>query len=72
MYSSDVSGAFHKVSTERLCMKLEAKGWPRQAVALFCSWLRHRKAKIVVNGTASHIEQLGNMVFQGLWAAFVE
>ena len=59
-------------------MKLEAKGWPRQAVVLFCSWLRHRKAKVVVNGTASHIEQLCNMVFQGtvfgppLWNEFFE
>ena len=65
MYSSDVSGAFDKVSSDRLRLKLERKGWPSKAIQLFRFWLRYRNAKIVVDGEASDSEKLSNMVFQG-------
>ena len=65
VYCSDVSGAFDRVRLERLVAKLRAKGVPENWIALFTSWLRDRKAVVVVGGTHSKTMVLGDMVFQG-------
>ena len=78
MYCSDVSGAFDRVSTERLGKKLRQKGVPTRWVKLFLSWLRERLAQVVVGGKRSEVVFLVDQVFQGtvwgpvLWNTFFE
>ena len=62
----------------RLAAKLRKKGIHPQIVAVLCSWLQDRLAKVVVSGTASEGMTLRDMVFQGtvtgpkLWNLFFE
>ena len=75
VYCSDVSGAFDRVSLERLVSKLEKVLHP-QLLAVMKSWLRARSAHVVVGGESSKVMALINMVFQGtvtgpiLWNLF--
>jgi hypothetical protein len=50
VYCSDVSGAFDRVKIERLIAKLHAKKVHPAMIAVIRSWLRTRKAKVVVGG----------------------
>lgn len=78
LYCSDVSGAFDKVSRQRLMSKLRAKGLHDTALNILCSWLRPRTAQVVVEGARSEDMTLEDMVFQGtvwgppLWNVFFE
>ena len=78
VYCSDVSGAFDRVSLERLVSKLKHKGLHPDIVAVLGSWLRQRRAIVVTGGAGSKEMTLSNMVFQGtvtgpdLWNTFFE
>ena len=78
VYCSDVSGAFDRVSRQRMIAKLEAKGMEPSLVKVFASWLRSQKAKVLVGGQASEHFSLTDMIFQGtvwgptLWNIFYE
>ena len=50
LYCSDVSGAFDKVSTEKLVAKLKHKGVREPLLKLLSSWLEERDAVVVVDG----------------------
>ncbi len=65
LYCSDVSGAFDRVSCERLSAKLRAAGLHDRVVNFLCSWLDDRVSKVVVGGQTSPAEPLTNSVFQG-------
>ena len=78
IYCSDVAGAFDRVDSKRLIDKLRKKGVHETLVRLIQSWLRQRKAQVVVGGEASDEFILRNMIYQGtvlgplLWNAFFE
>jgi hypothetical protein len=78
VYCSDVSGAFDRVKLCRLAAKLKAKRIHPKIIEVLVSWLRNRKARVVVGGEASEEFVLENMVFQGtvfgpdLWNVFYE
>ena len=78
VYCSDVSGAFDRVSLERLVAKLQRKGIHPQIVKVLTSWLQDRFAEVVVGGEISVMMVLMNMVYQGtvtgpiLWNLFFE
>jgi hypothetical protein len=78
VYCSDVTGAFDRVSMERLIMKMKAKKLHPQIIDVISSWLRQRAARVVVGGEYSDVMVLANMVFQGtvlgptLWNRFFE
>jgi hypothetical protein len=78
IYCSDVSGAFDRVRLERLAAKLRAKKIHPALVDVIISWLRKRRAVVVVGGETSEVFDLSNMVFQGtvwgptLWNIFYE
>jgi hypothetical protein len=78
VYCSDVSGAFDRVSQERLVAKLRAKNIHSDIVNMLASWLGQRRARVVVGGAFSDEVTLKNMVFQGtvnglmLWNLFYE
>jgi hypothetical protein len=65
VYCSDVSGAFDKVSSERLVQKLAHHGVHTDLLAVIKSWLRTRHAYVVIAGARSDRFDLANMVFQG-------
>ena len=77
VYCSDVSGAFDRVSTERLVAKLQNKRIHPSIIAVITSWLR-RTSRVVVAVAFSDEMALKNMVFQGtvkgpmLWNLFFE
>jgi len=77
VYCSDVSGAFDRVSAERLLDKLASLGLHRDLFGVVRSWLRDRRAFVVVAGERSKGSLLSDMVYQGtvwgpsLWNAFV-
>ena len=50
IYCSDVSGAFDQVKLGRLAAKLEAKKIHPAIVAVMISWLRDRRARVIVGG----------------------
>ena len=76
IYCSDVSGAFDCVDAERLCAKLRSFSVPEQLVDLLASWLRPRRARVVVGGQQSSPIDMRDMVYQGtvlgpvLWITF--
>ena len=78
LYCSDVSGAFDKVDAGRLEEKLKAKGFREDIRRVIVSWLRKRRARVVVGGSRSEVMELINQVFQGtvwgpsLWNLFFE
>ncbi len=65
IYCSDVSGAFDRVSADRLIRKLAALGIHADLAGVIRSWLRDRSARVVVAGSQSAPFALSNMVFQG-------
>jgi hypothetical protein len=78
VYCSDVSGAFDRVRVRRLLEKLKAKNLHPDMIAVVESWLRDRRAHVVVGGQKSDGFTLKDMVFQGtvwgpsLWNTFYE
>lgn len=50
LYCSDVSGAFDRVSADRLLLKLKAKGVHDQLLKVIGSWLGQRVSLVVVDG----------------------
>ena len=78
IYCSDVSGAFDRVSTERLMSKLHRQRLDLEILEVLCSWLRQRRAHVVVSGSSSNEMSLKNMIYQGtvlgpiLWNTFFE
>jgi hypothetical protein len=72
------SGAFDRVSVDRLISKLKAKKVHKVIIDVLTSWLRSRRAHVVVGGSRSEEFTLSDMVFQGtvwgppLWNAFYE
>ena len=73
---SDVSGAFDRVSRERILSKLRASGITRELFSVLESWLDDRDATVLVGGECSSQFLLRNQVFQGtvwgpaLWNIF--
>ena len=65
LYCSDVSGAFDKVSTPRLRMKLLHSGLHAKIVDATCSWLEERRAVVVVDSASSPDIILEDSVYQG-------
>ena len=65
LYCSDVSGAFDKVSRERLLAKLAAKGFDSKMVKLIGSWLEPRNATVVVGGAKFKPFRIKDMVYRG-------
>ena len=79
LYASDVAGAFDRVDSSSILLeKLKAKGVNVQLRRLIMSWLKSRRAKVIIGGSCSDEFLLQNMVFQGtvlgpsLWNAFFE
>ena len=76
VYLSDVSGAFDRVPTHRLLLKLNASGMHPLFCSLIESWLQRRTAKVALDGCFSKEIVLSNQVFQGtvwgppLWNVF--
>ena len=76
LYCSDVSGAFDRVSCEKLVAKLERSVIHRDLVRVIVSWLRGRVGKVIVQGSSSDVFALMDMCFQGtvwgpaLWNIF--
>ena len=62
---SDVSGAFDRVSTNRLCLKLRACGVSGRFLHLLASWLERRIAHVILEGTSSCALTIFDAVFQG-------
>ena len=77
IYCSDGSGAFDRVSMDRLIAKLRRRGLHPQVIQVLTSWLQQRFAQVVVSGDKSIEMLLHDMVFQGtvlgplLWNLFV-
>ena len=70
---SNVRGAFDRVELGRLVAKLQKKKLNPKLVAVIKSWLRNRRAKVVVGGESSEDFILSNMVFQGtVWGPTLE
>jgi hypothetical protein len=65
VYCSDVSGAFDKVSRERLIAKLVDKEIHPQLAKLIGSWLEPRVATVVVGRAKSNPFRIQDLVFQG-------
>ena len=53
VYCSDVSGAFDRVRVHRLLENLEAKKLHPDMITVVESWLRDRRAHVVVGGQKS-------------------
>ena len=76
LYSSDVSGAFDRVSRKRLIKKLENAGVHFRIINVLTSWLGERCAKVIVGGEESDDFIMNDMVYQGtvlgpiLWNLF--
>ena len=66
VYSSCVSGAFHRVRVERLREKLRCKGVHPAFVDLAGSWLQQRSAQVVVEGNDR------TRCSSGTWAPFLD
>ena len=65
IYCSDVSGAFDRVPASRLIGKLASFGVDKRVLAVVQSWLRPRRAYVVVAGSNAREMKLSDMVFQG-------
>ena len=65
LYCSDVSGAFDRVDSIRLCTKLYQYGIHFRIVRMIGSWLAQRTAEVVVGGSRSRKIQMKDMVYQG-------
>ena len=65
LYCSDVSGAFDRVSSQRLISKLTAKGLHPKIIQLIGSWLDERSYNVIVDGHSGDPQPLRNSVYQG-------
>ena len=65
VYCADVAGAFDRVDAARLLEKVRRLGVPERLLRLLESWLRPRRARVVLEGVQSGLLELVNMVFQG-------
>ena len=78
VYCSDVSGAFDKVNSRRLLMKLHANGVPMDIQTVLNSWLPARKARVAVGVHFSWDIVIRDMVHQDtvlglpVWNVFYE
>ena len=78
LYCSDVSGAFDRVSTNRLTDKLRAKGMRDDMIKVFEAWLAERTAVVVCGWQRGDPIQLKNKIYKGtvwgpwLWNLFYE
>ena len=71
-FCSDVSGAFDRVSADKLIGKLAACGVNSRMRQVIRSWLRDRTARVVVGGAESEEFHMSNIVFQGtVWGPFL-
>ena len=76
VFCSDVSGAFDRVSRERLLQKIELTGLHADLAGFLASWLSDRASQVVLGGATSAAEVLANIAFQRtvlgpqLWNAF--
>ena len=76
VYCSDVSGAFDRVSCERLLYKLQVAGVHYRIIGIISSWLQQRRAHVNVGGQQSDTIYMQDMVYQGtvlgpiLWNLF--
>ena len=61
LYNADVSGAFDRVSAERLVQKLEKHGVRGKLLRLLASWLEDREVEVVVDGACSSKKTLQNL-----------
>ena len=72
IYCSDVSGAFDKVSKDRLLLKLKFWNPPQSFYEVVASWLRARSAYVVVQGETSKEIPMVDMVYQGtVWGPWL-
>ena len=75
LYCSDVSGAFDRVKS-RLMEKLRSAGLHPKLVRVLDSWLKDRRANVVIGGSMSQPIFMRDMVYQGtvlgplLWNIF--
>ena len=68
LYCSDVKGAFDRVDSERLKLKLRQKGLGGQLLEVVGDWLEERTAKVVVEGECSETAVLRDSIYQGtIW-----
>ena len=65
MYLSDISGAFDRVSREKLLDKLKAGGVNNDFMRFLGSYLDTRRSTILVGGAKSQTFTLTNSVYQG-------
>ena len=65
LYCSDVSGAFNRVSEERVADKLRRLGLHPHIVGLLLSWFEPRTSVVVVDGECSDKKALNKSVCQG-------
>ena len=76
LYCSDVQGAFDRVTVSRLVSRLKRWQVHPKLLGVIESWLRPRKASVVVGGEKSNEFVMSNMVYQGtvwgppLWNVF--
>ena len=76
VYCSDVSGAFDKVPAARLMERLRLWNVHPRFLLVLESWLRSRRARVVVGGSFSKEIVMQDMVYQGtvwgpsLWNTF--
>eukprot|EP00959_Pyramimonas_sp_CCMP1952_P032441 681062-Pyramimonas_sp.AAC.1 len=65
LYCSDVSGAFDRVSANRLLLKLRSAKVHPQMYNVLKSWLRARTGSVVVQGAVSEPVVMRDMAYQG-------
>jgi len=76
VYCSDVSGAFDKVPASRLVRRLSQWKIHPKILEVLQSWLRPRRARVIVGGATSQEFLMSDMVYQGtvwgpsLWNTF--
>ena len=74
---SDISGAFDKVFSNFLLVKLRQLGVGEVILNFFAEYLKPRRAHVVVSGVKSEEFVIENMVYQGtvlgplLWNTFL-
>ena len=76
VYCGDVAGAFDRVSTLKLLLKLDRSIIPPCIVRVIADWLVGRRGEVIVQGFSSDCFPLSHMIYQGpvwgppLWNLF--
>ena len=65
LFCADVAGAFDRVSSLRLCSKLQQLGLHHKLLPVLESWLNDRSFVVIVDGVESPSFPLKNSVYQG-------